>query len=594
MPATYEATVGALVVRLKTTPQRLGAAVLVAAVLHLGFQWTAVWLWPAVYAAVQVAEAIWLRAFLRAPGDSPGRRSNFSVALVTLSSVVFGSVAMGLTVLYGHAGQVCAVLLLCGSMTNMLIQTRGSRTLFLAAACPYAIYLLALPFAAVLVGAAERHEMAVALGGLLLAGYTYSAWAAHDRTVRAEAQARAELVSRREDAEAAVAAKSAFVAMVSHELRTPLSGVLAAGEELKRHVRDGGAKPAAEVVVDAGRFMQALLDDLLDLAKLEAGRMTVEAVEYDIGHLVWSLERHWRGTAQAAGRPFQLASVSGLPLTVSGDPTRLKQILNNLLSNALKFTGPEGVSWTVDVCSAPRCAVLGNLALTVRVSDTGPGMTAEQLSRLFTAYDQTNETVARTHGGTGLGLAVSRELARRMGGDLTVDSAPGRGSTFILSLPLTAVSSTLVPGEGRAEPEAVMQEGLRVLVVDDHPLNRRTLAVLLEPTGAHVTAVESAVTALDRLGAERFDVVLTDLNMPEMDGVGLVRALRAAQGPNQETPVIAVTAADSAEELAACRAAGMAGHVAKPISAAALFAALASAIEGDAVEAEAAGAPKAA
>jgi CheY-like chemotaxis protein len=226
----------------------------------------------------------------------------------------------------------------------------------------------------------------------------------------------------------------------------------------------------------------------------------------------------------------------------------------------------------VDVCeSAQGCA------LTVRVTDTGPGMAPEQLERLFTPFDQTKASVARTHGGTGLGLALSRELARAMGGELRVESRLGRGSTFVLSLPLAQAAPLVAVVPIDAEAEATARP-LRLLVVDDHEINRRTMALLLEAAGAEVTAAESGAEALALLGAEPFDAVLSDVNMPEMDGLALARALRAASGPNQLAPVIAVTGGDSEEERAACRAAGMSGCVSKPIDPRALYAALDAAL----------------
>lgn len=562
--------------------------------MHLGLKWPAVWLWVMAYAAVQLAEWVWLNVYLRAPGSRSGARSVLALAAVVASSFAFGSISVALTFTQGHhGGQVCAVLLLCGAMTNMLIQARGSRAVFLASSLPYAIYLLGLPVAGIVAGGGQGTEPVVIFGALLLVGYTYTAWLAHDRTHRAEARARAELEARRREAEAAVAAKSQFVAMVSHELRTPLSGVLAAGEALQGRLEKAANREAAAVLVDAGRFMTTLLNDLLDFAKLDAGKMTTEVVEFDLGPLIWTLQRHWSAVAAAEGKSVQLVSASGLPILAAGDPTRIRQILNNLLSNAVKFTGPTGVSWTVDVATGPSCATLGSLGLTVRVTDTGPGISSEQLGRLFTAFDQTSETVARTHGGTGLGLALSRELARRMGGELSVESQPGQGSTFLLHLPLG-------PAEVRPTAKAAdakdgcspLSRSLRVLVVDDHPINRRTLGLLLEPSGAEVTAVESSAEALERLGSESFDVVLTDLNMPGMNGLALARAIRARAGPNAGAPIVAVTGADSAEERAACSAAGMNGYVTKPIDVAALYAALAEAVSPD-PEAEA-GAPRAA
>jgi two-component system, sensor histidine kinase len=384
-----------------------------------------------------------------------------------------------------------------------------------------------------------------------------------------------ELDERRREAVGATEAKSAFLAMVSHELRTPLSGVLAAGEELQARLEKEQNIEAVDVMVDAGRFMHTLLDDLLDLAKLEAGRMSIEKVDFDMGGLVWTLARHWQAAARRSGKPMQLTSALGMPGTVSADPTRIRQVLNNLLSNALKFTGPEGVRWSVEGAETGK-----GWMLAIRVSDTGPGIPADKLERLFTPYDQADVSIARTHGGTGLGLALSRELARLMGGDLDVESTSAEGTTFVLTLPVEPpTGETLV-----ATPQEAAGVGragrLRILVVDDHEINRRTAALLLQPSGAEVVLAGSGEEAMERLGTEPFDVMLTDVNMPYMDGTALARALRASNSPNRAIPIVAVTGGDSADERTRCRAAGMNGCVPKPIDPRALYRAVEAACAG--------------
>jgi signal transduction histidine kinase/ActR/RegA family two-component response regulator len=512
-----------------------------------------------------------------------GAMSLSALAFVSLSAV-FWSVGR-------HGAGAAAVLIAAGAAFNSFSVGPSSRRAFLALAGPSLGVLNLGALMAFSTGAEATLALAVSASAFAVSIAVLSVWGAFREAYKSEREVRRVMQELVRTTEAATAAKSEFVALVSHELRTPLSGIVAAGGQLRVDGADRLTQQAAEVVVDSGRFMQALLDDLLDLAKLEAGRMTVEAVDYDIGRLIWALERHWGAAARAAGKPLQLTQATGLPVMVSGDPTRLRQILNNLMSNALKFTGPEGVSWTVDACLGDSCSTLGASGLTVRVTDTGPGMTAEQLSRLFTAFDQTTDTVARTHGGTGLGLALSRELARRMGGDLSVESESGRGSTFILHLPLAPASGAVLRAEPAEAQAAPVDAALRVLVVDDHPLNRRTLALLLEPIGAEVTAVESSAEALDLLATSPFDVVLSDLHMPDMNGPALARAIRAGAGPNASAPIIAVTGADDAEQRAVCQEAGMTGFVSKPIQAPVLYAALEAALAGSE---EARGEPKAA
>ena len=569
--------------RVRAMPQRMTGVVLTALVLQLAFQWPLIWLWVAAYASASLVETEIGRRFAERIENGETRRGHAYVAAVAAVSLVYGAISIPLLV-FEHVrdGEVYGVLLLAGGLVNLLVVSRASWAAVLATAGPYGAYLLINPALAALLGVDAVSWVGAFFGGLLLA-HTYAAWRRQRDTLLAEATARMEVETRSAQAEAATTAKSAFVAMVSHELRTPLSGVLAAGSQLKSADLPARAREeAVDVVVDAGRFMHALLDDLLDLAKLEAGKMTTERLDFDLGQLVWALERHWAAAAREVGKPLQLTSAFGIPLRVSGDPTRLRQILNNLLSNALKFTGPAGVDWNVDVCRADT-----DFALTVRVRDTGPGMAPEQLDRLFTAFDQTDESVARTHGGTGLGLALSRELARAMGGELRVESRLGHGSTFVLSLPLAQAAESKLE---TAAPVPAPARAMRLLIVDDHPINRRTLTLLLEPSGAEVTAAETGAEALERLASEPFDVVLSDINMPDMDGLTLTRTLRATPGPNQGTAVIAVTGSDGEQEREACRAAGMIACVAKPIDPRALYVALAEVV---AAEAEA-GAPAAA
>jgi signal transduction histidine kinase/ActR/RegA family two-component response regulator len=490
------------------------------------------------------------------------------IASIAAVSLIYGAMSAPLLLLeHARDGEVYGLILLAGGLVNLLIVSRASWAAFLATAIPYGGYLLLNPVLAYVTGVDALSWVSI-FGAAMLIAHTHTAWARQRRALQAEAEARAELDRRRLDAEFAAAAKSAFVAMVSHELRTPLSGIMAAGEQLQRHAPESARREAVDVVVDAGRFMHALLDDLLDLAKLEAGRMTVESIDFDLGQLLWSLERHWTAAAERSGKPLRLTSALNLPVHVSGDPTRLRQILNNLLSNAVKFTGPDGVTWSVDGQED------GDLWwLEMRVSDSGPGIAPEKLDRLFTAYDQTDDSIARTHGGTGLGLALSRELARLMGGELTVESDVGKGATFVLHVPL-ARAQAAAAGEDAPEEAAGPARALRVLVVDDHEINRRTAALLLEVAGMETVTVESGQEALSVLDVEPIDVVITDVNMPGMNGLQLTRAIRERVGLNRSVPVLAFTGSDSPEEIAACRAAGMRGHVSKPVDAATLYRAI--------------------
>jgi two-component system, sensor histidine kinase len=496
------------------------------------------------------------------------------LAATGLVALVYVAVTPWVWMRGGHLGPVCVLLMLTGGSLNVLVlQHRQFRTVA-AGLGPYAAFLLLTPVWAFL-SEGPAVAFAVFLGVLAFLGNGLMLWRVWSQTVASEARSRAELETRRREAEAAVTAKSAFAAAVTHELRTPLSGVLAAAAELQRGAEDPRQEECAAIVAESARFMQSLLGDLLDLAKMDAGRMEVEATSFDLGLLAHDVGRFWSLEARQRGVPFRMDAALGLPGRVQGDPTRLRQILNNLISNALKFTGAQGVLWSLDASELP----FQRWAVTIRVRDFGPGISPERLARLFTPFDQTDSSVARTHGGTGLGLAISRELARLMGGDLVAESPAEGGAVFTLTLMLhaAAASAKPVPHPVAAEIALEAPKALRVLVADDHAINRRTLAMLLAPLGAAVEFAEDGEEAVAAAAAQVFDVILMDLHMPVLGGLGAVRRLRGEPGPNRETPVIAVTGADGPEQLAACRAAGMDGWVAKPFTAEALYAALESA-----------------
>ena len=473
-------------------------------------------------------------------------------------------------------GMACAIMLLCGALLNCVLTARGSRWVFAATVAPLAAYFIAVPFVA---GMPFWQTMAVVTAGLMNLLTGAMVWLSASRALMAERHARHESDARRAEAESAVAAKSAFVAVVSHELRTPISAILAGAAELEKAAADPGARAKARLIGDAGAMMRSLLNDLLDRAKLDAGRLAIEMVGFDLRILMADQMRLWRAEARKQGLRFAFIGAKGTPRNVRGDPTRLRQILNNLISNALKFTKEGGV--TVEVACGE--AIGGGHAITIAVSDTGPGMTPEQLERLFMPFEQLDVSIARSHGGSGLGLAISRDLARLLGGELTVRSAPGQGATFTVSLTLGR-GAAQAPIETQTAPN---RAGLQVLVVDDHEINRRAMGMLLAPLGAEVTVASNAAEGLDRLAERAFDVVLMDCYMPGMDGKAATRVLRGSPGPNRSTPVIAVTASTSPQDVRDCHAAGMTTHIAKPIDPADLYRALEQVLAGeDAAEAD--------
>jgi signal transduction histidine kinase/ActR/RegA family two-component response regulator len=549
--------------RRKHMPVRLVTAFGVALALHLTFGWIWAWLWAAVYLATQLIDHWTGRLLTRKPIDTPFQAAKAALVTFLPSSIAFGALAPALWGGVDRYGPALAMVVVATAMTNLIAICRGSRIAFAAGCVPYGLYLLTLPLMDMATAPASvLSTMMIAVGLVML--NVIGAWLTTEEARRAQDDANVEAETRRAEAVAATEAKSAYVAMISHELRTPISAILAGAAEAERAGHAQG-----RLIGEAGRMMTVLLDDMLDLSKLEAGRMSVETVDFNLRQAVLDAVHAWRPQARAKGLKLRIDGARFLPAFVTGDPTRIRQIVNNLLSNALKFTQEGAVTLRL----GGGLTEAGDHAITLAIADTGPGMRPDQLDRLFTPFEQLGAQTARTHGGTGLGLMISRELARLMGGDITVESAPGEGAVFTLNLVLPGAQA---PAAVQA-PQAVQA---RVMVVDDHAVNRQAIALVLAPLGIAPETAASAEEALERLALEPFDVVLMDVYMPDMDGREATRQLRAMKGPNQQTPVIAITASATARDWEACLAAGMTGHVAKPIEPAQLYAALETALGG--------------
>lgn len=552
---------GVIATRRKHMPIRLMTAVGVAAGLHLTFGWTWAWAWAALYTSAQGLDHFTGVQLLKHRIDTPFQAARAALITFLPSSIAFGALAPVLWQGIDRYGPALAMIVVATAMTNLIAICRGSRIAFAAGCLPYGMYLLVLPLLDIATAPGPLvSTMMIAVGLVIL--NIIGAWLTTEEARKISDDARAEAELRRQQAEDATQAKSAYVAMISHELRTPISAILAGAAEAERAGHAQG-----RLIGEAGRMMTTLLDDMLDLSKLEAGRMSVETVDFDLRTAVLDTVRSWRPQAQAKGLRLRIRGARSLPGWVSGDPTRMRQVINNLLSNALKFTREGSVTLKLGGTATADDAWL----VTIAVDDTGPGMTPQQLDRLFQPFEQLGAQTARTHGGTGLGLMISRELARLMGGDLTVVSAPGQGAVFTLSL-------TLPGAEAPPSVQAPQAVEARVLVVDDHAVNRQAIGLVLAPLGIVPDTAASAEEALERLAIDPFDVVLMDVYMPDMDGREATRQLRAMNGPNQTVPVIAITASATARDWEACLAAGMTGHVAKPIEPAQLYAALETAL----------------
>lgn len=521
-------------------------------------------------AAVFFAYAVqwWLgRPFVRQSDVLPSRgRAHALLAAGFTSECIFRLPSLWLFPT-GQVGMLCAALLLGAGIVGAYVVGRWSPKILVVTAAPSALYLAGIPLFDLIQGGATVRHVVVLIACLLFLAALLPLLLTSIETEREERKQREELERRRHEAESATAAKSTFVAVVSHELRTPISAILAGATELERTAKEPAGRSNARMILDAGAMMRTLLNDLLDAAKLEAGRMSVEEVAFDLRQLIADQMRLWRAEARNKGLRLRLAGAHSAPRMMLGDPTRLRQILSNLLSNALKFTeeGSVGLNISRDDLGDGRCELL------LEVVDTGKGMTEVQVEGLFTPFAQAEASIARTHGGTGLGLAISRDLARLMGGEISVSSRVGHGSRFTLRLKLSESEVIGAPAAEELSTAPRDFEGMSVLVVDDHEINRRAITLMLEPLALSVSTATSGAEALRLLAQHPFDLVLMDVYMPELSGHDATRALRAVAGPNQATPVIAVTGATTDADIKNCLAAGMNGSVAKPIDASELY-----------------------
>jgi len=385
-------------------------------------------------------------------------------------------------------------------------------------------------------------------------------------------------------AESANEAKSRFIATMSHELRTPLNGILTVADALTRRDLGPDELEMAKIIQSSGQGLLSILNEVLDLARIEAGALTIEARPFSPADLVDAVAKVWSFAAKAKGIELHAKAVRR-PLAAVGDEQRLRQVLSNLVSNAIKFTDRGAV--TVSVRRRGD-------HLRFQVADTGPGIEPAQRERMFEPFVQAQAGADRKHGGSGLGLAICRELVTLMGGRIWAEEADGGGARIVVELPFRA--GALEPATGSRSRAAAQAAALTskddlggldplILVAEDHPVNRKVASIVLDEAGVRSEFVEDGEAAIAAVGTGRFDLVLMDVQMPKMSGLAASRAIRRLSGPAAAIPIIAVTANSSPEEIAECRAAGMNDFVSKPIKAEELmrlvFAHLADVTPGD-------------
>ena len=400
-----------------------------------------------------------------------------------------------------------------------------------------------------------------------------------------------EIANARDRAEAATRAKSAFLANMSHEIRTPMNAIIGLAHLLGRREQDPSQKQRITKISDAARHLLEIINDILDLSKIESGKLTLDVADFELDAMLRRTCALVAGDARAKGLTVAVEA-AGLPTQLCGDATRLAQALLNLLSNAVKFTARGSVTVRVDVLDRSDDSMLVRFA----VRDTGIGIPADKLGDLFTAFEQADSSTTRRFGGTGLGLSITRELARMMGGEAGAESLPGVGSTFwfsarlgmqcsgIESIETTSAFGALsrpmglseLDGESSTPGQALarLQErhrGAHLLLAEDNLINQEVASELLTSAGFVVDIANDGAEALARVAAHRYALVLMDMQMPEIDGLEATRRLRAA---GHVMPIVAMTANAFGDDRRACLEAGMNDHIAKPVDPEVLYATL--------------------
>jgi signal transduction histidine kinase/CheY-like chemotaxis protein len=370
-----------------------------------------------------------------------------------------------------------------------------------------------------------------------------------------------ELETARDKADAANEAKSSFLGVISHELRTPMNGVLGAAQLLSATRLEGTQREYLSIIRNSGDNLLSLLNDILDMTKIEAGKMSFDVVDVQVDDLHRRIIGPFEAQAEAKGLTLTSAFEGELPAVVRGDPLRVCQVVQNLLSNAVKFTDQGEIRYIVRGTRISDRRVRFDFSVT----DSGSGISREDLDRLFQPFTQVDNSSTRRFGGTGLGLTIARRMAQIMGGDITVASRLGEGSTFTLSIEGEVVEWS------HAEPAEVIDaaidggDHMDVLVVEDHPVNRMILEAWMGSAGHRTSTAENGQLAVDLARSQRFDLIIMDVNMPVMDGLTATRLIREGRGVNADTPIVVLSASARIEDHEAGLAAGADAYLNKPI-----------------------------
>lgn len=532
---------------------RIALAGLIALVFHsfsgAGFAFG----WFGVYCALQLIESDFRPRADWAQRLDYSDWARASVAMILINNFAFA--AFGLAMIRDGSGLAisCAALFFGGSILNGVMVSTSSRALVLASIGPHLLFSVALPVVMLMGGATPLAAFQIFVAVAMLVAASLMAWKQLAVTLAAVSRAQGEAVE-------ANKAKSEFLAVMSHEIRTPLNGVLGMAQAMGADSLSGRQRERLEVVTQSGQALLAIVNDVLDLAKVEAGKIELENRPFDLEKTIRQAEASFEAIALSKGIAFSSSVDDSAAGRYVGDALRLRQVLANLISNAVKFTD-EGC---ITVAATREDGVL-----ILTVEDTGPGCTAEQMGRLFKKFEQADASTTRRFGGTGLGLSICSELTALMGGTIEAQAAEPSGLRFVTRLPLEWLGAADDTIAAVAAVQAEEDERpLRVLAAEDHPVNRQVLTVLLaQAAGIVPVIVEDGAQAVEAWRNGDWDLILMDVQMPVMDGPTAAAAIRAEEAATGRTPtpIIALTANVMTHQIEDYRRIGMDAVVGKPI-----------------------------
>jgi signal transduction histidine kinase/CheY-like chemotaxis protein len=543
--------------------QGLGLGMVVLMMLGV-VRWPLVLVWTLVTVATLTIEHRVLRRM--AEGGADARRAGaWAPVLRVFATTLYAFAALVLIAHGGGGERLFAVALMSASMVHVLMRYYRSPRILLAALAPHLLAFGIVGLGLTATALKQGHWLAALASAFTIATFALQFWSARGQLAGAWSElmaVREAAEERRRAAEAANRAKSQFLATMSHELRTPLNGVLGMTQALAGEALTAPQRECVGVIHRSSESLLTVLNDLLDLSKIEAGALELETVEFELEHLVRGVAAAYRPLAAKKGLRFEFDITHAAHGRYLGDSARIRRILYNLCDNAVKFTHDGAVNLGVDPVDE---------RLVFRVDDSGIGIGEDDLAHLFEGFFQADGTLARSYGGAGIGLAICRELTGLMSGQIAAESELGGGSTFILSLSLPRAGAAEARIDGRPDGERLA--ALRVLAAEDNITNQLVLKTLLAPAGIAPTLVVNGREALNAWESQPWDLVLMDIQMPEMDGIEAARAIRARERETgrPRTPIVAVTANAMTHQLADYHAAGMDGVVAKPVDVAALF-----------------------